>query len=211
MVITKYQHACLTVDDTGDYLVIDPGVLAKLPDVSGVKAVVVTHIHPDHLDIPNLKKLQQINPELTIYGSDEVISALADSSANKQTVKHGDTITCGNFTLEFFGEDHEIIYQKVPCKNLGVLVNSALYYPGDSYTVPEKPVEILAFPAAAPWLKVGEVIEFIKNVAPKTGFPTHNGTLSEFGESVNYFYVQQVMEEINCTFQYLNIGDQITA
>lgn len=208
MKITKYQHACLVLEENNELLVIDPGVLAQLPELKEVVAVVVTHIHPDHMHVANLQKLAHANPDLTLFASDEVIAEL-DKLKVKKVVVNNDSVQVGQFTLEFFGQDHAVIYQQVPCQNRGLLVNEQLYYPGDSFTLPEKPVRDLAFPAAAPWMKVSEAAEFIKSVKPKRAFPTHNGTLSEFGEQVNYHYIKQVIEEIGAEFVYLEPGTSL--
>lgn len=208
MNITKYEHACLVVEQDGERLVIDPGVLANLPRLTGVTAVVVTHVHPDHLHIDNLQALVADNPDLTLFASDEVIADLADLDVTTVAVENG-VQTIGAFSLEFFGHDHAVIYQQVPCQNRGVLVNEQLYYPGDSFTLPGKPVADLAFPAAAPWCKVSEIAEFIKAVKPKRAFPTHNGTLSEFGEMVNYFYIEQVIKDGGGEFVQLKPGESL--
>lgn len=208
MKITKYEHACLVVENHGDTLVIDPGVLAKLPELKGVNAVVVTHVHPDHLHLENLQKLATVNPELTLYASDEVLAELAELEVKKVPVDN-ETIDVGAFHLEFFGHDHAVIYEQVPCQNRGVMVNEYLYYPGDSFTLPKKSVPVLAFPAAAPWLKVSEVVEFVKEVKATRAFPTHNGTLSEFGEMVNYFYIKQAIEDSGGEFIKLEPGDSL--
>ena len=208
MKVTKYEHACLVVEEGGQQLVIDPGVLAKLPKLENVSVIVVTHVHPDHLHVPNLKTLVEGNPEVIIFGSDEVIAELGELDVQK-TIVENDTVTAGSFRLEFFGHDHAIIYQQVPCQNRGVFVNETLYYPGDSFTLPGKPVQDLAFPAAGPWCKVSEVADFIAEVKPVRAFPTHNGTLSEFGEQVNYRYIQQAIEEAGGTFSYLKTGESL--
>lgn len=209
MKVTKYEHAGLVVEVAKEALVIDPGVLTKLPELTNVKTVVITHLHPDHLHLPNLHKLVATNPGLTLFASDEVIAELSEIETEKVAVTSGDLFTIGTFTLEFFGSEHAIIYQQVPCKNTGVMVNNELYYPGDSFTLPNNPVELLAFPAAAPWMKVSEVVDFIKQVAPKKAFPTHNGTLSEFGEKVNYRYIEQAITELGGTFVKLEPGQSL--
>lgn len=209
MKITKYEHAGLVLEEAGETLVVDPGVLTKLPELNSVKAVVITHVHQDHLHMPNLQKLVATNPGLKLFATDEVISELAELEVEKIPVASGDELTEGAFTFEFFGSEHAIIYQHVPCKNIGIMVNNKLYYPGDSFTLPNIPVEILAFPAAAPWMKVSEVVEFIKQVAPQKAFPTHNGTLSEFGEMVNYRYIEQAITDVGGTFVKLEPGQTL--
>jgi hypothetical protein len=90
------------------------------------------------------------------------------------------------------------------------MVNDCLYYPGDSFTLPKRPVKVLAFPAAAPWCKVSEVVEFVASVKPTKAFPTHNGTLSEFGEMVNYRYIEQAINDGGGQFVKLEVGDKLS-
>ena len=63
-----------------------------------------------------------------------------------------------------------------------MLIDAALYYPGDSYAVPEGvDVRVLAAPVGAPWLKIGEAMDFVLAVAPREAFGTHDSTLSSAG------------------------------
>jgi hypothetical protein len=114
----------------------------------------------------------------------------------------------GAFTLEFFGAMHAEIHRSIPLiQNCGVMVNDKLYYPGDSYTVPDRPVELLACPSSAPWLKIGDVMDFIDEVKPKRTFATHNIHLSEQGHQMNNGRIKLVTEKHGGTFEFLQVGD----
>jgi probable F420-dependent oxidoreductase len=92
-------------------------------------------------------------------------------------------VTVGDFTLRFFGGTHAVIHSSIPTiENVGVLVNEELYYPGDSYAVPEGiEVDTLAAPLGAPWLKIGEAMDYVLAVKDCfTAFRT--GTLDHHGE-----------------------------
>jgi len=122
-------------------------------------------------------------------------------------VHHGDHHVVGPFTLEFFGDLHQEIHRSMPTiQNVGVMVNDKLYYPGDSYTRPDRPVAILACPTSAPWLKIGDVIDFIEDVKPKRSFATHNIHLSELGHQMNNGRVQGFTEKHGGKFEYLQVG-----
>jgi serine protease inhibitor len=125
-------------------------------------------------------------------------------------VYHGDFHQVEGFSFEFFGDMHQIIHQSIPLiQNTGVMVNDALYYPGDSYTTPEKKVKVLACPTSAPWLKIGDVMDFISAVRPEKSFATHNALLSERGHELNNARVKQVTEEYGGSFTYLKVGDSL--
>ena len=53
MRLTKYAHACVRVED-GGVLVVDPGIFTDPEALAGADAVLVTHEHPDHIDVKAL-------------------------------------------------------------------------------------------------------------------------------------------------------------
>ena len=62
-------------------------------------------------------------------------------------------------------------------ENTGYFIANKLFYPGDAFYKPSKPVEVLAVPVAGPWMKVSEGIDYAKEVKPKKCFPVHDGIL----------------------------------
>jgi L-ascorbate metabolism protein UlaG (beta-lactamase superfamily) len=185
MKLTKYEHACLILEKAGSTLVIDPGSFTMpLADLDDVVGIVITHEHADHWTPEQLARVLDRNPEARILGPAGV--ATAATEATVEVVSAGDEIEVGPFGLKFFGEKHAVIHESIPViDNLGVLVEDTLYYGGDSYTVPEGvEVDTLAAPAGAPWLKVGEVMDYVVAVAPKRVFPVHEATLSQIGRNM---------------------------
>jgi L-ascorbate metabolism protein UlaG (beta-lactamase superfamily) len=209
MQITKYEHACLAIEHLGKVLVIDPGCYSSnLSKLENVVAIVITHVHDDHCSEPELEILLKNNPEAKIFGTGEVKSRLKSLETN--LVQHGDFFTVGDFTLEFFGDLHAEIHHSIPLvQNCAVMVNSELYYPGDSYTTPDRPVKILACPTSAPWLKISEVMDFLAEIKPEMCFPTHNIHLSETGHQMNNSRVKQVVEANGGKFSYLMTGQTL--
>ena len=60
-------------------------------------------------------------------------------------------------------------------------MTDTLYYPGDSYAVPTgRAVPLLAAPVGAPWLKIGEAMDFVLAVRPARAFGTHDLESWEF-------------------------------
>jgi L-ascorbate metabolism protein UlaG (beta-lactamase superfamily) len=185
MKLTKYEHACLVIEKAGSVLVVDPGSFTMpLSDLDDVVGIVITHEHADHWTPEQLARLLDRNPEVRIIGPSGVAAAATEVTV--EVVSAGDEIEVGPFTLKFFGEQHAVIHESIPViDNLGVLVEESLYYGGDSYTVPEGiEVDTLAAPAGAPWLKVGEVMDYVLEVKPKRVFPVHEATLSQIGRNM---------------------------
>ncbi|OZB83418.1 MAG: MBL fold metallo-hydrolase, partial [Microbacterium sp. 14-71-5] len=126
-------------------------------------------------------------------------------------VAPGDTVTAGDFTLRFFGGVHAEIHSSIPLiDNVGVLVDDELYYPGDSYAVPEG-VEVgtLAAPLGAPWLKIGEAIDFVLAVKPRRAFGTHDMTLSVIGANMHRGRLKWATEQNGGEFFELDPGDDL--
>ena len=194
MRITKLEHAALTIDEGGHVLVVDPGSLTTpMVDVTGVEAVVITHEHADHWTPEQLRRILGKSPKARLFGPAGVVAAATDFTVEQ--VEAGDTVSTGTFTLRFFGGEHALIHSSIPVvDNLGVLVNGRFYYPGDSFTIPEGvDVDTLAAPAAAPWMKISEVMDYVSTLRPRRAFPTHDGILSTAGMGLSNQRIGEVV------------------
>lgn len=211
MQITKREHACLILEESGKRIVLDPGAYtAPLEGVTDVLAIVITHIHDDHCFESQIDRILAQNPEVMIFGTSEVCNRLGGYKTT--TVYHGDFYEVGPFTLEFFGDMHAEIHRSIPLiQNCGVMINGKLYYPGDSFTRPDRPVELLACPASAPWLKISEVIDFVEEISPRRSFATHNALLSDIGHDLSNGRIKLATEAGGGTFEYLKPGDSTQA
>ena len=137
--------------------------------------------------------------------------AAAASGFPVETVAAGDEVEVGPFRLRFFGGRHAQIHPSIPIiDNLGVLVNDALYYGGDSFVVPEGvTVDVLAAPANAPWMKIGEVMDYVIAVAPRRAFPTHEMLLSRAGKDLSNARLRWAAEQGGGEYLPLEPGDAI--
>lgn len=195
MRVTKHEHACLVIEKEGQRLVIDPGsYTTPLIDTDGVVAIVVTHEHADHWTPEQLGRILETNPDARILGPAGVVAAASDFDVT--VVADSEVYEVGVFSLRFFGEKYAVIHPSIPViDNVGVMVDDSLYYPGDSFTVPSVPVNTLAAPAGAPWLKIAEAMDFVTAVAPKRCFPTHQMVLSKIGQKLANDRLRKVTED----------------
>jgi len=185
MRVTKFEHATLTIVDLGRTLIIDPGLFtAPLGELEDVVGIVLTHEHADHWTADHLDRILGMFPGTPIFAPEGVAAAAA--AYDITVVRPGDVVEVEPFRLEFFGGRHAVIHESIPVvDNVGVLVNGDFYYPGDSYVVPEgRAVKLLAAPVGAPWLKIGEAMDFVLAVAPRRVFATHDMTLSVAGRDM---------------------------
>ena len=211
MRVTKHEHAALRVDDSGKSLLIDIGsYTTPLDSLGTVVGVVLTHEHPDHWTPEHLDRILRSAPGIPVYAPEGVAKAAAGYDIT--VVGPGDTVDLDPFRLEFFGGQHAVIHKTIPVvDNVGVLVNGSLYYPGDSYAVPRADVNLLAAPIGAPWLKIGEAMDFVLAVKPKMAFGTHDMTLSVIGRDMARARLKWATEENGGEFFFLDPGEGIDA
>ncbi|GAA4483072.1 MBL fold metallo-hydrolase [Microbacterium panaciterrae] len=210
MRITKHEHAALRVDDHGQTLLIDPGSFTlPLDGLAHLVGVVITHEHADHWTPEHLDRILRDAPGTPIFAPSGVARAAAGYEIT--VVAPGDTVAVGDFTLRFFGGVHAEIHSSLPLvDNVGVLVDDELYYPGDSYAVPERvTVGTLAAPLGAPWLKIGEAMDYVLAVKPRRAFGTHDMTLSVIGSTMHRARLQWAAEQNGGEFFTLAPGDSI--
>jgi len=179
MRVSKYGHACLHIVDGDASILIDPGAFSQgFETLSGLTAILVTHQHPDHVDPKRLPGLLRANPGATLYADSGAVTTLADAEIKATEVTNGDILDVGT-RVEVFVDDHGVIHRDVPViPNAAYLVGGRLLHPGDSLTVLDRSVEILALPVSAPWMAVKEAIDYYRDVNPRVAIPIHEKVLA---------------------------------
>ncbi|WP_328651005.1 MBL fold metallo-hydrolase [Micromonospora sp. NBC_00330] len=186
MRLTKYAHSCLRVEHDGGVLVVDPGVFGDATAaLDGADAVLITHEHPDHLDLAAVR-LQLDRQPFPIHGPASLAETLGDAADVLRPVSVGESFTAAGVAVRAYGGRHAVIHPDIPVvDNLGYLINDVVYHPGDSLVVPdETPVDTLFAPIHAPWSKFSEVVDFIRAVAPRRAYALHDALLNDNGLGV---------------------------
>ena len=183
MRFTKLGHSCVRLEKDGAVLVIDPGTFSDAAAaLDGATAVLITHEHPDHLDEDALRAALSSDPGLTLWANQSICAQATEFGDQVHEVKHGDALTVAGFDVHVYGVDHALIHPDIPLVvNTGFLVDGDLFHPGDSFTVPEDPVNTLLVPISAPWLKAGDMIDYFRAVAPARGYAIHDAILNDAG------------------------------
>lgn len=209
MNITKYMHSCLVLERDGQRVVVDPGVWSEDFVVQeNVVAIVVTHEHPDHLDPEKLRAIVATSPDAVIYAHEDVVAKI--EGLKTQAVAADETVQVGGFTLRFTGGEHATIHTSYPpVANLGVIIDDALYYPGDSFALPGTVVHTLALPVSAPWMKISEAMDFLAEVRPTRAFPTHDAILSGTGQALVDRMLSATAESIGARYERLPFGQSV--
>ena len=178
MRITTLGHSCVRLDHEGRTVVVDPGVFSAPDAAEGADAILITHEHMDHVVPDRLREAAVKNPDLEIWTNPALAAQFKDLGA--KAVTHGDAFTVAGLDVHVYGEKHATIHSDIPLvDNVGFLIGGQVFHPGDALTVPEERVPTLLAPVAAPWMKISEAVEYVREVAAERVFLIHGAILAE--------------------------------
>jgi L-ascorbate metabolism protein UlaG (beta-lactamase superfamily) len=190
MQITHLGHSCLLLEYDGAKMLIDPGVFSSdFDSVEGLDAVLVTHQHPDHVDLDRLPALMAASPGARLLVEPGTVDVLASAGVTAEPFAAGGEVTVGGVTVEGVGGQHAVIYREIPrVGNTGLVVRAegapTVFHPGDMIdTVPEG-IDLLALPLTAPWAAMKETIDFLRAVRPSVAVPIHDAIVSPPGRGL---------------------------
>ncbi|WP_406385029.1 MBL fold metallo-hydrolase [Streptomyces sp. NBC_01618] len=186
LTLTKKTHSCIRLEKDGRMLVIDPGGFSEQDAAVGADAILVTHEHPDHFDEGRLRAGLEADPAAEIWTLRSVAERLSAAFPGRvHTVGHGDTFSVAGFDVQVHGELHAVIHPDIPrITNIGFLVDGLLFHPGDALTVPDRPVDTLMLPVMAPWNKISEVIDYVREVKPRRAIDIHDALLTDLARPI---------------------------
>ncbi|WP_300012258.1 MBL fold metallo-hydrolase [Pseudonocardia sp.] len=178
MQTTHFGHSCVLLDTGAARLLIDPGTFATgFESVSALDGVLITHQHPDHLDLDRLGALLQRNPGARLVvdaGSAGQLDAI-----DHEVVAPGGSVLIAGARVDVLGGEHEVIHPDIAViPNNSYLVDGTHLHPGDAFPEVPAPVDVLFLPTAAPWLKAAECVDYLRAVTPRTAVPVHQGLLA---------------------------------
>lgn len=179
MRLRKFGHACLLVSSGEGRVLIDPGTFSRgFEELDGLTAILVTHQHADHVDAGRLGPLLERNGEARLVTDSATAAVLkAEHGIDAEVATAGASYDVG-LRVEAVGDRHAEIHADIPrVPNIGYVIDGRLLHPGDAIDVTDREVEVLALPTMAPWMRMGEAVEFLRAVRPRFAVPIHEALL----------------------------------
>lgn len=219
MKITKYLHSCLLIEKDSAKLLFDPGKFSfiegfvKPEQFTNLTAVLITHGHPDHLELDALKKILANNPEAEVLGNTETLKKLTEAGIRARTLED-DLREVGVFTVQAIPATHDPILGMEPPQNTAFLIDGKLLNPGDSFATSlhaHAGIEALVVPVSAPWGNELQMMAFVEAMHPHAVIPVHDGHAKPFFIAQRYETFAREFKKRNIEFADLQKpGDSFT-
>jgi len=173
--------------------------------------VLVTHEHADHYDVGHLRRTDA--PVFTIAAVAARIREEAPDVAERVTVLELGQGFDPGVPARVVGRLHAVIHPELPrLENSGYLLEvegTRIYHPGDALAVPPDEVDLLLLPVSAPWLKVGECIDFARDVAAPRSLAIHDKIYSETGLAMVDAHLGRALGQRAQTYRRLASGEDL--
>jgi L-ascorbate metabolism protein UlaG (beta-lactamase superfamily) len=217
MRIYKYIHSCLLVEEGDEKILFDPGTFSFIdgqvrPETfKDISTVIITHQHPDHVDVSALKNILALSGAIVITNS-EGKTALQKENIGVQVLEEGDYRT-KNTTIRALPAAHEKILSPTLPQNTAYVINDAFLNAGDSFASSLsalKGIQALALPVMAPWNTELAVAQFAETIAPHIVIPVHDGYAKDFFLKQRYDNYEKHFSSHNIQFQKMSSpGDSV--
>lgn len=212
MMLTRFIHATLKLENNGKILIMDPGTFSRVEIINEkqIDVLVITHLHSDHFDQELVSKLIHKFPDLKVVINSEVTSKLSEFQKYITICEKNEVVTVGGFILEAFDFAHLPIMQGTVFpkeQNTGYLVNNSLFNPADAHGVIRKPVKILMVPHMYPTTDVTQLIAFAIAQKPQIAIPYHDVSIENL-EQIN-LALASALKKVGIDTRILSTGESI--
>ncbi|MCB0911088.1 MAG: MBL fold metallo-hydrolase [Propionibacteriaceae bacterium] len=200
MQITHLGHSAVLVEVDGRRILIDPGNFSdEWHGLTDLDVILVTHLHPDHVDPEHAPALVRANPRARVLVEPTVPDVVPLDRA--ELISADTSVDLGGVRVAAVGGLHAVIHKDIPrIGNVGLVISAegepTLFHPGDSLAAIPSGVDVLAVPAYGPWAAMKETVDFAREVAAPIGFCIHDGLLNERGWSLVF---NRVTDMTPCT------------
>ena len=183
--IHPVDHASLLIGFNGETIYVDPvGGAALYEGLPQPTAILITHGHGDHFDLPTLEAIAGTAPILT---SQEVFDKLPEGlKANASAIANGDDTSLNGMVISAIAA-HNVTADRMQYHPVGVgngyvltLGDTLVYVAGDTEPTDEmlalRNIEVAFLPMNLPYTMTPEqAVEAINTFKPRVVYPYHYG------------------------------------
>ncbi len=190
MRITDLGHSCLLLEYDDARVLVDPGTFSDdFEFVEDLDAVLVTHQHPDHVDVDRLPALLEASPKARLLVEPGTVEVLARAGITAEAFAAGAEASIGGVTVRGVGGEHAVIHRDIPrVGNTGLLFTAegspTVFHPGDMIDTTPEGVDVLAYPLTAPWCALKETVDFLRAMRAAVAVPIHDAIVSPAGRGL---------------------------
>lgn len=198
MQLTHLGHSAVLVETAQARVLIDPGNFSEQwHGLADLDAILVTHLHPDHIDPAHVPALIAANPGARVLVEPGVIEAYHLDRA--EPLAADTELIVGRLRVEAVGGLHAVIHRDIPqIGNVGLVLSAegepSFFHPGDSLAAIPSGVDVVGVPAYGPWAAMKETIDFVRAVGAPLGFCIHEGLLNERGHGLVFGRLNEMTE-----------------
>jgi len=214
--VSYLGHATTLIELDGARLLTDPLLRRRVahlvrtsspPDPPEIDAVLISHGHLDHLDLPSLERLARATPIVVPAGLGRLVRSRGFQSVSE--VEAGDEIAVADVTVRATPADHP--GRPAPGRSpqavgYAVLGSARVYFAGDTDLfagmaglVEQLDIALLPIWGWGPSLGTGHLdpgraAEALALLAPRLAVPIHWGTLRPFYRTPRAHYLREPVD-----------------
>jgi len=199
-VLTWLGHSCAAIRLDGLLLVTDPVLRARVAhlrrkgsvdpaSLKGVDAILISHIHHDHLDLPSLDRIDRSAQVLVPAGAGGVLRRRGFRSVRE--VVRGEEVDLGAVRVRVTHAEHDSARRMGTARTqpVGYVIagSRTVYFAGDTDLFPEMvdlgKIDVALLPVAGwgPRLPAGHLdparaVQALELIEPRIAIPIHWGT-----------------------------------
>ena len=124
----------------------------------------------------------------------------------------GTTLRIGTLPVQVAGNRHAEVHPTLPGPaNRAYLIDGRVLVTGDEHPVPPDRLTALVTPVDAPWLRVADLIRYVRALRPKLVVGIHDGLLNADGLAVARHVIESLRNEGAARATILADGEAIIA